>query len=90
MHAVFDAPVAAPPGQKLTGIGSGARDARDGVFDLALLLAVTPCGSRQTADLLDAGPIEMTAQAGRGLQSPLDVAAMFLRLGFRYFDGCFT
>lgn len=59
MKTIFDVPVLSPPGEKLTRIGTTARDAGDGVLRLDSFFAVAQGASRESANLSHAGPIEM-------------------------------
>ena len=90
MHPVFDAPVTAPLGEQSRGRGLGARDAREGILDFHLFLAVAPGAACQTADLRRAGPIDLALQACGGLQAARDSAAVFLGLRFRNVQRRFT
>ena len=59
MKTILDVPVLSPPGEKLTRIGTTARDAGDGVLRLDSFFAVAQGASRESANLSHAGPIEM-------------------------------
>jgi len=64
MQLIFNTPMTAPPSQPLRGGSLGARHAGDRVLHFGRLLAATPGGSRQAADLRDTGPREAGRQAG--------------------------
>ncbi len=83
MGAVFDAPMAAPPGQQFPRASDRSWNAGDRVLDLRRPFPVAARGTDQTADLLEAGPIEMAGQSRAGFQATVFQSAMSLVRGFR-------
>jgi hypothetical protein len=61
-----------------------ARNARDGVLDLRVLLAVTSRDADQATHLGRARPIESSRQAVGDLQSTMDEATVLFAAGFSY------
>ena len=69
VQTVLDAPMAAPPGQKLSGVCLCAGDTADGVGHLDCAMPFAPGRAFQAADLGQARPQAATSQARRGLQA---------------------
>ena len=59
MKTVLDVPVSSPPGEKLTRVGTSTRNAGDGVLRLDRLLATAQRAASESADLPQAGPIQV-------------------------------
>ena len=67
MDAIFDAPVAAPPGQQLGCVGLVSRHAGNRIDDFRGLPIPTLRGAFQAADLRHARPVQMADQTRRSL-----------------------
>jgi hypothetical protein len=67
VRAVFDAPVPAPPGKQLQGMGLRAWHAGDGIFDLQHVFAIAVGRACQPAGLLQSWPIRLVNQPRGGL-----------------------
>lgn len=78
MQAIFDSPVASPVSKKRSRVGPLTRKTADGVLNLDRRAAFALGRAFKTADLGQAGPIEMPGQPRAGLQMPLDMTAMSL------------
>jgi len=78
MQAIFDTPVAAPVSKKRRRVGALTRETADGVLNFDRCAAFALGRAFETADLSQAGPIEMPGQSRAGLQMPPDTTAMSL------------
>jgi hypothetical protein len=76
MQAIFDAPVATPMSQQNRRVSLPRGKAGDGVLDFDRRFALAPGCAFETANLAQAGPIEMPGQSRAGLQMSLDNASM--------------
>lgn len=85
VEAILDPPVIAPAGQEERGIGARSCDAGNRVLDLDRLLAAPGRRPLKSADLFQAGPIEMLGQSRADLETPHDDAPVALLdgAGFR-------
>ena len=85
VEPIFDSPVIAPAGQEQRRIGARGGDTGNGVLYFDGLLTTTRGGPLQSADLLEAGPVEMLGQPRAGFKMPRDGAAVALGdgAGFR-------
>lgn len=73
VRAVFDAPVATPPGEQLGRIGLVTRQTGNRVVDFYRLDSAAPSGANQATNLRQVRPVAVGGQPCAGLQ-----AAVFL------------
>lgn len=85
MQPIFDAPVASPMLKQKRRISLLEGKAGDGILDFDRRAAFASGRAFETANLGQAGPIEMPGQPRAGLQMPPDMAAVSLgnRAGLR-------
>jgi len=90
MQAIFNTPVAAPTPYQKRRVSPFARKAGDGVLNLDRRAAFALGRTFETADLSQAGPIEMPGQPRTGLQMPPDTTAMSLGNRTRFRERCLS
>jgi hypothetical protein len=81
VEAIFDSPVVAPAGQEQRRVGARGGDTGNRVLDFGRLLTAASGGPLQSADLLEAWPVEMLGQPRAGFKTPHDGAAVALGNG---------